>query len=467
MTQDHPRSLLPPIDDRIVSPRDEVTALLKQDQYDPENEDLRHMVQQLSNSDSDLAQRVEEVIVGTSAKREYDRDVEPDADGAVEILPDVLDSASLEDILKSVKNLLTFSWCVNMPIPPNILAHLRESRRDVHLRVLKRQMSDDAANLPELDWDFFTAFPLSQTHIDRNDFGSIVYASSPNTTSLRLHLLVPYYPASEGPAEEEWMRRKTAVATSTIESLPSLASIYATDYQGQLPLLIPAIVQHHASTLQVLKLHSLPVFPYKRPNGLLCPTADQIHLLATRLRALTHVEMDFSPFDPTEGGDQMITPFESPSPTTAALSTLVHSLPALRTVRLWIEVPTAKSFFQDEYTSMGSDPPPLKEDRLCQAVANLYALLMERGEGQSEPRKLECLEVAFTRLDTWDRQGAYPRFLTVRLIPSHSPTDIPEGGGDADKGWLGGFTMEVGEWQDDYAEQDIEGFIGHAVGFIH
>ncbi|EXJ73010.1 uncharacterized protein A1O5_04159 [Cladophialophora psammophila CBS 110553] len=351
-----------------------------------------------------------------------------------------------------------------MPIPPNILTRLRESWRDIHLRVLKRQMSDDAINLPELDFDFFNSFPLSQTHIDRNNFGSIVYSSRMDTRFLRLQLLVPYSPANEGPAKAEWTKRKTDLAISVIGSLSNLALIYATDYQGELPMLIPAIIENHASTLQELKLHSIPVFTSRRPNGLLYLNPDQIHLMATRLRSLTRLEMDLSPFD-TTGGDHMAMPFTSPSPTTAALSTLVRSLPALRTMRLWIEIPVTKSIFQDDDSS-GTRPPPLKEGKLCQTVANLYALLMKDSELTKTSKTWECLEVAFTRLDTWDRQGAYPRFLTVRLLPSNAGIDALKGDG-AKNAWVGGFTIEVGEWQDDYAEEDIEGFIGYAVGFIH
>ncbi|EXJ73009.1 uncharacterized protein A1O5_04158 [Cladophialophora psammophila CBS 110553] len=104
------------MDDRIISPRGEVTALLQQDEHIPddeeeqtENEDLRQMVWQLLDPESDLAQRVEEIVIGTCAKREYDHQTQPDENGVVEILPNVLNSAALEEILKSVRNLQTFS----------------------------------------------------------------------------------------------------------------------------------------------------------------------------------------------------------------------------------------------------------------------------------------------------------------------------------------------------------------------
>ncbi|OAG34467.1 hypothetical protein AYO21_11376 [Fonsecaea monophora] len=360
-----------------------------------------------------------------------------------------------------------------MPIPPNILSLLRQPQHhNVHLRVLKRQMSDDAVNLPELDFDLFNSFPLAQTHIDRNNFGSVVYSSYyRDKRFLRLHFLVPYYPAHEGTGKEEWMRRKMAVATTAMGSLPNLTSIYATDYQGQLPSLIPTIANLHAPTLQVLKLHSLPVFTSTRPKGLSYLNPDQIQLMATHLTSLTHLEMDIPSFGPTQGDkdDLAVTPFLSPTPTTTALSTLIRSIPTMRTIRLWIEVPTEKSCFQDKYTSIGTNPPPLKQDQLCQAVANLYALLMDRAGGEGQTKKLDYLEVAFTRLDTWDRQGAYPRFLPVKLIPSVSKADDdhPQGGNGPNEGLQGGFTIELGEWQNDYAEEDIQDFISHTVGFIH
>ncbi|KIX02053.1 uncharacterized protein Z518_07992 [Rhinocladiella mackenziei CBS 650.93] len=86
------------------------------------------------------------------------------------------------------------------------------------------------------------------------------------------------------------------------------------------------------------------------------------------------------------------------------------------TIRLWMEVPVEETVFQDAYNlrSTNGSPPPFKEDKLCQAVGNLYTLLKD---ANPQPR-LERLEVAFTRLDSWDRQGNYPRFLPVTLRPS-------------------------------------------------
>ncbi|KAH0830825.1 hypothetical protein AYO21_11375 [Fonsecaea monophora] len=136
------------MDDRILLPTDKVTALLKQDHFpvaddeeddESENGQLREMVQQLSNPDSVLARRVEEISIGSPAMREYDYrrqfdeeeddDEDDDEDGdddhnhdhdeenddnsnndeIIAILPNVLDSAALERILNSVKNLRTLS----------------------------------------------------------------------------------------------------------------------------------------------------------------------------------------------------------------------------------------------------------------------------------------------------------------------------------------------------------------------
>ena len=127
--------------------------------------------------------------------------------------------------------------------------------------------------------------------------------------------------------------------------------------------------------------------------------------------------------------------------------------------------------FQDAFKGSGSDPPPLKEDKLCQAVDNLYALL----KAANPDLKLEWLEIAFTRLDTYDRQAIYSRFLTVRLKPSPvagagSGKGKSAGGGGGGGGGMGnepgGFSIVVGEWQDDEPTEDISKFTDHAVGTV-
>ncbi|OAL26490.1 hypothetical protein AYO20_10059 [Fonsecaea nubica] len=137
------------MDDRIHLPADKVTALLKQDHFpvdddeeddESENGQLREMIQQLSNPDSELARRVEEISIGSPAMREYDyrrqfdeeeeddddedddeddddndhdhdeeNDDNSNNDEIIAILPNVLDSAALERILNSVRNLRTLS----------------------------------------------------------------------------------------------------------------------------------------------------------------------------------------------------------------------------------------------------------------------------------------------------------------------------------------------------------------------
>lgn len=341
-----------------------------------------------------------------------------------------------------------------MPIPPNILAFLEQEHPELLLRYFKMQKTDDANMVPRLDFNSYSNFPQRQ-YFDRNDFGSLVFTTTnkPNDTrSLRLHLLVPYYPAHEGDAKVDWMTKKTAVATSAIEAIEEgLHSIYATDYHGDLELLVSAIAQH-GPTLRTLKLHTLPGFEYDRPKGPSYISPDDIRTLATQLTQLTHLEVDFRPFEPD--ALQMEMPFLTPN----AILTTLASFASLRTLRLWIEVPTTASMFQDAY-GPSSERPPLKEDKLVQAVGNIYALLT-----RANPHlQLELLEVAFTRLDSWDRQDSYPRFLPVKLNPSRASGHVDE---QKDRD-VGGFTVDVGEWQDDYPEDDIVKFIDYAVGTIY
>lgn len=341
-----------------------------------------------------------------------------------------------------------------MPIPPNILTFLQQEHPKIHLRYFKMQKTDDANIMPRLDFDSYSTFSQRQ-YFDRNDFGSLVFTSTnhpSDTRSLRLHLLVPYYPVHEGDARLDWMTKKTAVATSAIDAIKDgLHSIYATDYQGDLALLVPAIARH-GPTLRTLKLHTLPGFNYKRPNGPSYFTLDNIQTLATKLTQLTHLEIDFKPFD--SDATHMEMPFLTPDATLTAIA----SMPSLRTLRLWIEVPTSASVFQDAY-GPSNDKPPLKEDKLVQAVGNIYALL----KSANPHMQLELLEVAFTRLDFWDRQDAYPRFLPVRLNPSAASGHVEEQKACD----VGGFTVDVGEWKDDYPEDDISRFLDYAVGTIY
>jgi hypothetical protein len=346
-----------------------------------------------------------------------------------------------------------------MPIPQNILDLLQEVYPDVQVRTLKIQKTDEANVIPELDFTSYDAFP-SRQYFDRNDFGSMVYSCKQDERSLRLHLLVPYYPVDQGDDKIEWLRRKTAVAVSAIESIESLTSFYATDYQGELALLVPALVKH-ASTLQMLGLHTVPGDAYSRPKGPSCLSADEISLLASQMKSLTRLEIDFKAFETK--AEFMNIPFTSGNPAVLALATFT----SLRRLRLWIEVPVEASILQG--TSEGSvtgglfRSPPLKEDKLVQAVGNLYALL----RGANSSLELEWLEVAFTRLDSWDRQDSYPRFLPVRLKSSHQSAEesLPKNGED-DRG-VDGFTIEVGAWQDDHPEEDVGKFMDYAVGHIY
>src|ERR1700742_5019277 len=102
-----------------------------------------------------------------------------------------------------------------MPIPQPTLDNLRQTRPDIILRYLKIQKTDDANIVPDLDFKTYSAFP-SRQYFDRNDFGRMVFSSRPDEKSLRLHLLVPYYPVHEGDAKVDWMEKKTAVARKAI-----------------------------------------------------------------------------------------------------------------------------------------------------------------------------------------------------------------------------------------------------------
>jgi hypothetical protein len=147
-------------------------------------------------------------------------------------------------------------------------------------------------------------------------------------------------------------------------------------------------------------------------------------------------------------------PFASPHPSISALATF----PSLRTLRLWIEVPIKESVFQAAVT--GSASPPLREDKLVQTVGNIYILL----KNADPSLELDWLDVAFTRLDSWDRQSSYPRFLPVRLVPeNHSGT----GAQHVHDSTATGFTITVGEWQEDYAERDVYDFFERTVGHIY
>ncbi|KIW73875.1 hypothetical protein PV04_01958 [Phialophora macrospora] len=447
---------------QITLPRSEETALLKQEQYTTDNDSLRETMGKLLEPEDEFTQRVRELVIGSQAKREDEDDGQPDEDGVVDILGYELDSELLEQMLRNLKELHTFTWCVDMPIPQNILDVLHEVYPNVQVRTLKIQKTDEANVIPELDFTSYDSF-LSRQYFDRNDFGSMVYSHKQDDRSLRLHLLVPYYPVDRGDEKIEWLRRKTAVAISAIESIENLSSFYATDYQGELALLVPALVKH-ASTLQMLGLHTIPGSAYSRPKGPSCLGADEIGLLASNMKSLTRLEIDFKAFE-TEA-ESMKIPFTSGNAAVLALATFT----SLRRLRLWIEVSVKASIFQDTSEGSGSSvagglfrSPPLKEDKLVQAVGNLYALL----RSVNSSLELEWLEVAFTRLDSWDRQDSYPRFLPVRLRPSHHSVEenLPKNGEDGHG--ADGFTIEVGAWQDDHPEEDVGKFMDYAVGHIY
>ena len=148
---------------------------------------------------------------------------------------------------------------------------------------------------------------------------------------------------------------------------------------------------------------------------------------------------------------------EIPFTSSSQILTTLASMSSLKTVRLWIEVPLEESIFQVDYYSVDTNlqPPPLKEAALVQAVANLYSLLTTANENL----RLEWLEVAFTRLDFWDRQCAYPRYLPVTLTPS---LEVPvTSAGES------GFTIKIGDWHEDYSERDICQFITTHIGDIY
>ncbi|KAJ9608484.1 hypothetical protein H2200_007472 [Cladophialophora chaetospira] len=444
-------------EDSIILPRSEETALLKLEHHTSEERDLiRQTVTKLLDPENEYGRQVRELVIGSRSSSKYDDDVEADEDGAVDILGQDLNSTVLEEILRNLKELRTFSWFVNMPIPENVAGVLREVHRNAQLRYLKIQKTEEANVFPKLNFTSYDSFP-SRQYFDRNDFGSIVYTSQDARRALRLQLLVPYYPVHEGDAKTEWLRRKIAAARSAIESLEGLTSVYATDYQGEIGLLVPALVKH-GENLRVLKMHSIPCFEFDRPEGPSWLSTAEITLIASHSTSLTHLEMDFQAFDP--GADRMIMPSTSPNPTL----TTIAKLKSLRTLRLWIEVPISASVFQDAYRSSDAERPPLKESKLVQAVGNLYTLL----SGANPALELDWFEVAFTRLDSWDRMDAYPRFLPVRLTPSEqSDTATRQEDGDVEASQTSGFTVKIGEWRDDYPEEDIGKLIDYAVGHIY
>ena len=115
-----------------------------------------------------------------------------------------------------------------------------------------------------------------------------------------------------------------------------------------------------------------------------------------------------------------------------------------------------QSIFQNAYSGdREAAVPPLKKSVLLQATSNVYALLKTANENID----LEWLEVAFTRCDSWDRQSTYPKFLPVKLKPYAQL--------DRDKSITGtGFTLEIGQWQDDHPDGDVQEFICHNIGYL-
>ena len=77
-------------------------------------------------------------------------------------------------------------------------------------------------------------------HIHRNDFGVFLWSTSP-ARSLKLHLLVPYYPVSKE-TRPLWMLCKLKVVIDMIKSLMQLESTEVSDHQGEISLLLLAIM---------------------------------------------------------------------------------------------------------------------------------------------------------------------------------------------------------------------------------
>jgi hypothetical protein len=95
---------------RITLPRSEETALLKQEQYTTDNDVLRETMGKLFEPEDEFTQRVREIVIGSQAKRENEDDAEPDEDGVVDILGYELDSELLEQMLRNLKELHTFTY---------------------------------------------------------------------------------------------------------------------------------------------------------------------------------------------------------------------------------------------------------------------------------------------------------------------------------------------------------------------
>ena len=199
-----------------------------------------------------------------------------------------------------------------MVIPTVLLRFLRTVHPDLKTQVVKRETTDDPMSTPDLDFDMLRTGPLSQVHINRNNFGDFVY-SAKAPRFLRLHLGVPCYPANEGEAKALWMSTRTEVANSAIESISDLVSINASDLQGKLGELLPAIL-NQASTLQFLTLHSEPHI-WHPSNSIL--TAEQVMAMAGTLIHLTHLEIDI---ESNTSGDQMAMPFTSSDLVMSALA---------------------------------------------------------------------------------------------------------------------------------------------------
>ena len=103
------------MDDQIRLPREDVSAIIKQElesgdeEYDgEENERQQQLVQKLLTPQDELAQRVEEIVISSIRFRDY-LEMQPDGDGNMEILPDLLDAVTLSAILTNVGKLRTFT----------------------------------------------------------------------------------------------------------------------------------------------------------------------------------------------------------------------------------------------------------------------------------------------------------------------------------------------------------------------